>query len=467
LPGPIQQKSYANYFFWVSGSGLLLKLIYLFIIGPGLFAHELLINNDTVSYTDSFINLIKNGTYTHTPGYEPASYGRLPGLPFIWGFFYLIFGLQNSYWAFAVFQVLLDALVCRFLYRIAERLFSSRTALGVVALYVPLPLTFYYVTKTGTEYLSWFVCISVFYQLVFFKAQTRNVMMLSLTLVVGFYVRETLLLLVPLSLFYLNRHYAFSIRNVLLGITTFLLIYLPWPIRNYFNYQKIIPVKELSAGYRSYNTDITSFMYWMYAWHDSNIMDYFDAAYNDKAAIKFPEEIFNTPTEEKLAYDLILLGRSCGSSFIDWKRIAELPHRRTNCNYDQLITNGFRFLEESYASSHPFTYYVKVPLLNAKKALFIGDISSRHQQIPKYSRIIFILRTIMILLGIFACVIFWRHDFFKLLFIFFIISLVFFCAVLRQVEVRYLYPSDAMLWIASSCLLMKKLFKAQETSQEQ
>jgi hypothetical protein len=462
-----KKSSPRNYFLWVAGAGLLLKLICLFVIGPKLFAHELLINNDTVTYTDCFVNLIKTGSYTHTPGYEPASYGRLPGLPFIWGFFYLIVGFQNAFWAFAVFQVLLDVLICWFIFKIAERLFSSRIAIGVVTAYVLFPLTYYYITKTGTEFLSWFVCIYVFYQLIFFKTRVKQVIILALTLVVGFFIRETLLILVLLSTFFLYRHYAFSMKNILIGTMTFLVVYLPWPIRNYLNYNKFVPVKELSAGYRSYNTDITSFMYWMYAWHDSDIMAYFNTAYNDQAEMKFPKEIFSNPVEEKLAYDLIRLGRSCGSGFIDWKRIAMLPHKETNCNHDKLISDGFTFLRDSYASSHPFEYYVKVPLLNIKKALLVNEISSRQQSILKFSKSIMSVRTGMIILGIFACILFWRHDFFKLLFIFFLIYLVFFCAVLRQVEIRYFYQADAMLWIAASCLLMKRLFRQPDVSREQ
>jgi hypothetical protein len=203
-------------------------------------------------------------------------------------------------------------------------------------------------------------------------------------------------------------------------------------------------------------------MYWIYAWHDSDIMDYFNASYNDTASISFPKEIFSSPTEERLAYDLIHLARHCGSSFVDWKRIAKIPVKES-CNYDKLIAGGFALLEENYIRTHAFSYYVKIPLKNMRKAIFENHFSVR-ENIAGYSRMIMSIRTVFILLGLIACLVYRHHDLFKMIFLFYIVHLIFFCAILRQVEIRYFFQADVMLWIAACCLLSGKFFLRKDAS---
>src|ERR1043165_2990115 len=102
-----------------------------------------MISWDAFSFTNSFINLVKTGEYTHTPGYEPAAFGRLPGIPFTWGFFYLLFGLPKAYTAFALFQIALDVLAGVMIFKIIKNFFDQRTAMFVVWCYVLFPLTTY------------------------------------------------------------------------------------------------------------------------------------------------------------------------------------------------------------------------------------------------------------------------------------------------------------------------------------
>jgi hypothetical protein len=246
-------------------SGLVLKLFYLFVIGPKYIGDTLLMSNDSFSYTNSFFNLVNKGVYTHDISNPEAYYGRLPGVAFLWGLFYLLFGFTKAHLTFAIFQILLDALATVMVFRIISKYFNETVAVMVSFVYALFPLTFYFVVKTDTEYISLFFVILVFYQLVFFKPELKRCFLLGLTLVGGFYIRETLLLLIPLAFFYLYRNHKVSWKNYNVIFLVMLLLYLPWPARNYIRSSQIILIKPLSAGYREYNKDIVSYMYWLYA----------------------------------------------------------------------------------------------------------------------------------------------------------------------------------------------------------
>ena len=192
--------------------GFTIKIIYLFFIGPAVYGNDLLVARDAFSYTNSFINLVNTGEYTHTPGYEPASFGRLPGIPFIWGFFYLIFGIPKAYTAFALFQIVLDVFAGLMIFKIIKNFFDQRTALISVWCYVLFPFTTYFVVRTDADYLSLFSVILVFYQLVFFKINMKQSILLGVSLAAAFFIRETLILLTPISFFYLTRNYKVKLK---------------------------------------------------------------------------------------------------------------------------------------------------------------------------------------------------------------------------------------------------------------
>lgn len=428
----------------------MLKLLYLFVIGPLFFPVKLCITNDTFSYTLSFINLVEKGTYSHDPGFESASYGRLPTVGFAWGIFYLLFGLTSSYKAFAVFQILLDLFAASCVYRLIEKFFHRKAAIVSTLVYVLFPLITYYVVKTGVEYLTVFFTITVVYSLVFYKPDVKHSVLLALQLVLGLFVKETLLLLFPLSFLYLIRNHSVPLKQYAIIFFTAMILYLPWPVRNYIHSGTMVFTKPVSAGYRGYSNDMLNYMYWMYAWHDADMLGYFNKMYVDSAELNFPKEIFSSSAEERLAYNLVKLARRCGTSFVYWKQIKGLPLPEVSCNEDQLIGRGFDLLRRNYAKAHPFNYYIKIPLQNLSTAFFKSSLTEPQSNIEGLFRWVMGLRSLLLITGLIACMVFRRSDLFVLSFVFFWVYYIFICGVFRNLEMRYILPADVLMIVIAS-----------------
>ncbi len=439
--------------------GFTIKIIYLFFIGPAVYGKDLLIARDAFSYTNSFINLVNTGEYTHTPGHEPASYGRLPGIPFIWGFFYLLFGIPKAYTAFALFQIMLDFFAGVMIFKIIRNFFHQRTALIVAWCYVLFPLTTYFVVRTDADYLSLFSIILVFYQLVFFRPYLKHCILLAVSLIAAFFIRETLILLMPISFFYLARNYKISLNYYFSMILLIFVLYLPWPIRNYIKADKIILVKPVSAGYSDYTDDILGYMSWVYSWHNCDAEDCWIYVYDLEKEIDFPDKIFNTPTEKKLASDLVILAQRQGTGFLVWRNRNETNKINYGGKHDALINRGFNLLERSFKINHPFIYYVKIPLQNLRKALFKNSLTFEGPTPSFIFKFIMIARTIFVLLGIFACFYYWRSDYFKISLFFSMGIYLFFSFVFRHVEMRYLFQADVLMMVAAMVFIAEKIFR--------
>lgn len=444
--------------FLILGSGFVLKLIYLFLVGPSFFGDSLFINADSYSYTDAVKNLISHGRYTHDLGYPPASFGRLPAISFIWGLFYLIGGAK-AYLYLALFQSVLDVLAAWMVFKIVTHYFNAGVGLFVCTIYCIFPLTTFYAAHTSAEYLSLFIVIATFYKLVFFKSDIVNYLSIALLLVFGFYTREILLLLIPLSFLYIWKNFGFNIKKNTIMVLTMIILYLPWPVRNYLNSGQIILLKPYSSGYPEFQDDMLSYMFWLYAWHDGDPDEYLEYSFNLEKEIKFPGDIFENAYEKKLAHDLVYLAQHCGSSFIVWQRGAAWEHKNHNCNHTALISRGFDLLQRNYKMNHPFIYHLKVPFLNLKKAFFKSSLKNKHQVNDALFIIVMVFRSLMLFLGLFACILFWKTDYFKMSFVFFCVMYVMVSFILRQVEIRYLFQADVLMLIASASFVADKFYK--------
>lgn len=444
--------------YFILGSGFVLKLLYLFVVGPAFFGDRLFINADSYSYTDAIKNLINYGAYTHDRAWPLASFGRLPGVSFIWGFFYLLAG-SKAYLCFALFQSLLDIFAAWMVFKIVKHYFNEFVGLCVCVIYCLFPLTTFYAAHTSAEYLSLFIVIAVFYRLVFFQPDLKNYLWIAVLLVVGFYVREILLLLIPLSFLYIWKNFGFNLKLNAITALVMLVLYLPWPVRNYMNSGKVILLKPYSSGYPEFQEDMMSYMFWLYAWHDGDPDEYLEYSFKLDREVKFPDEIFENEYEKKLAYDLVRLAQHCGSSFIVWQRGAEWEHKNHNCNHTALISRGFDLLQRNYKMNHPFIYYVKVPFLNLKKAFFKSSLKNKHHVNTAMFIVVMIFRSLMLFLGLLACLKFWKNDYFKMSFIFFFVMYVLVSFILRQVEIRYLFQADVLMLIAATALVSDKIYK--------
>lgn len=444
--------------FIILGSGFLLKLLYFFVVGPAFFGDRVFINADSYSYTDAFKNLINHGSYSHDLKYPMASFGRLPAVSFLWGFFYLLLGAK-AYLGLALFQSILDVFAGLMVYKIVKHYFNSNVGLWVCWVYSIFPLTTFFAAHTSAEYLSLFIVISVFYKLIFFKVDLKNYISLGVLLVLAFYTREILLLLIPLSFLYIWKNFGFNLKQNVVIALVMLILYLPWPVRNYLNSEKIILLKPYSSGYPEFQEDMFSYMFWLYSWHDGDPDEYFEYVFRLDKPVKFPEEIFDNEYEKKLAYDLVRLAQHCGRSFIVWQNGVKWEHELHNCDHTALISRGFDLLKHNYKMNHPFIYYLKVPLLNLKKAFFKSSLKNPQHVNNSMFVFVMIFRSLMLLIGLLACLINWKKDFFKISFAFFVVIYFVICFILRQVEIRYLFQADVLMLIAATAYSANLFYK--------
>jgi 4-amino-4-deoxy-L-arabinose transferase-like glycosyltransferase len=107
---------------------------------------------DSFSYSESFLNLIRNGHYSFDLSRPDASLYRGPVYPFFWGAHYVIFGKDMVYQSVAVTQAILDFGTCILVYMIAKNLSGSILAARVSFIaYSFFPIFWIYIPITGTE----------------------------------------------------------------------------------------------------------------------------------------------------------------------------------------------------------------------------------------------------------------------------------------------------------------------------
>jgi hypothetical protein len=437
--------------------GFLVKLIYLFLIGPAVFGDRLLITDDSKSYTNAFLNLVNAGEFSHDLSSPEASYGRMPFVAFAWGIFYLLLGKVKAYWGLAVFQILLDSVMGIMIFRIIEKFFERRTALLVCFVYMLFPLNWFFIVRTDYNFFALFITIAVFYKLIFFRKTFCELFTLGLLLAAGFYVRETLLLLVPLTFLYLLKERIPFKRQLVVFATAFLL-YLPWPLRTFIKTESIVPIKPLSAGYAEYNVDMLSYMYWLYSWHNDHIDEYLSYSYRLEKEIIFPDEVFGSETEKKLAINTVKLAQTCGTSFVTWQRLSPEENLKQACNKNALISKSFNLLHHSYRKRNPFQYYISVPLQNLRKALFKFSLLNPNRVSPLLFKSMMLCRCLMLFLGLMACFVFRKNYFFRMSLLYFTVIYFFMCFILRQVEMRYLYEADILMLLCAATLAANKFF---------
>lgn len=429
--------------------------------GPG---DNKYLNNDSFSYTNSFLNLINTGHYTHNPDNPEASYGRLPGYPLFWGIHYLIFGQEHVKVAVAVTQILLDCLAVYLIFGIISTIIKSRTAPYIGAfLYACYPFIIIWTTIQGTEALASFLTILFFYCLFCLKPGKKKILLVAICLAMCFYFREYLGILIVSAFifFYFEGNFISFIKSSFaLGIL-FFLFYIPWPIRNYLHSHQIILIKTTTAGYDRYAVDVNSCRSWIYCW-TPDADTYLNQIASSTEPITIPGGILETDSDKRLFANLVGKSRTCGSGFYNWKTNTTFKDR--NCNED--IEAGFKQLKDNYIENNPISYFTKVPLLNFKKAFFKNELTTLNLNQGSFSiksavsPILFGFRSVLLILGLWGSLLYYKDKKIKSLFFFFGFIYLFICFILRQVEMRYLLQADVILIIPAALLLDKLLPKS-------
>ncbi|MBD0400821.1 hypothetical protein [Flammeovirga sp. EKP202] len=425
--------------------GLILRLLFLFIGAKFYYGENIHTMGDTSSYVNSFINLINEGIYSFNLKNSESAFGRLPGYPFFFGIHYLLFG-KYSYIATSISQAILDTSVIYLIFFICRDNFK-KDLVGIIAslIYCFYPFTIVWVPQICTEIFANWLCFLILFLLTKNKYKTA-----SIVTIIAFYTRPymaILMIAVLLKIFINSKNLRTSLKIIVQCSLIFWTLYLPWPVRNYINHDKIVLLKPTGAGYERYREDIRSCRTWIQTWSTDvdNIIHKFSR--NDYSSI--PEDIMQKSGGHELLASTVQLASNCGGGFYNWKTNKTYPNLQKNC--DQQINEQFKQMTKNYKQNNYISYLIDVPLKNIKKTLFKG-ISLQFSTTKEILMIsLFSFRSILLILGIIGILLNTKSIIsYSYLIIYPLFLYFFICFIIRQLEMRYILQADCILLIFSS-----------------
>ncbi len=438
-------------------AGLVLRLAFVFWGAKIYYGHDGHVNGDTFSYTQSFINWHEKGEYTFDLKNDDAHFGRLPGYPAFYGIHYVLFSEQNANAALSITQAILDTLSIFLIYQIGLLLFRKEIfALASAIVYAFNPFVIVWIPVVGSESLATFITILFFYLLLIKKNNHSKDILLGGVAAMAFYVRPYLgILTVSIVLYYfLGAGITKSFfRHALLAAVTFLICYSAWPLRNYFNYNRVELLMPSTTGYDRYSADIVAARAWIYCWSpDADF--YLDEIAQGRGSQNFPKELFSTSNEISTTDSLMHMAMQCGKGFRTWQ------YKTTDtvlCTDE--VANKFNTLRQQYKNNFPIRYHFSVPLQNLKKFFFKSSLTT-HRSSSAMTKVLFGLRTVLIAVSLLGLILFWRKEIAPIIF-FVAFMLLFICFYVRQLEMRYLLQAEVLLFIFSGpCIgfVLQKVF---------
>lgn len=464
--------------------GLVLRLLFVLVGAKFYYAGrqiDIYTNGDSYSYVLSFRNLLDYGRYTFDLTEPDAAVGRLPGYPFFYGLHYLIFGPKLVLPALAFTQVLLDTASIWLIYVLTERLAGPRSWAPLVAalLLATYPFTIVWTPITGTETLGLLLVLLWWAALVLAAPRVRTWLLLGVLLALIVYVREFLGACLGVTLLYLLLRAergltgAARLRPLALVLAGFLALYGWWPLRNYVSLGRFVPLKPAAAGYANLREDTQAALAWVLTWTNDVTLGIDEILFAPSPT--FPAHVISTPAERQLIDSLVVLSRSCASSFhvrselyaptTSWagSSIDELRYltpqrantlRHHNCNAQ--VSEGFRRLRASYLRRHPLRGRVEVPLQNVRKIFFKSQLQAAGGQVSLGQRLVQLLfawRSALLGLGLLGA---WRYRRQAELWPALLFAAVIFgymAVIFRTMEMRYLLQADVLLLVPAALLL--------------
>lgn len=218
----------------------IVKLFYFCMLG-----YEYTINSDDLSYVISGIVFLETGKITLL-GEITAQV--MPGMTFIIAFFAFIFGKGKIlFLSLKIFWIFLGTLSVLYFFKILKLLTKSNT----VAFWGSLPfLALDYawtdnIILTETPYIFSTIMLLYFSVKYINDSSRRNFIMIILFYIISLMIRPTIALfpifLVSYLLF-IGHDKLLTLKRAALGIIVLIILLLPWTIRNYKLYDKLIPL---------------------------------------------------------------------------------------------------------------------------------------------------------------------------------------------------------------------------------
>jgi hypothetical protein len=231
----------------------------------------------------------------------------------------------------------------------------------------------------------------------------------------------------------------------------FLFVYLPWPIRNYVNHDKLILTQDL-RGIPNWNIDALAFMEYIYSVKAEWEPQFSQIIENQK--VIWPKEAYLSKEDSAKLERVTFLSQNCGSGFSHWRGYWKESFTEGNCNEE--IKKIYDELRAEQVQKKPFHFWVTLPLLNLKKAIFKLTLYDTKTLARKLASILFVYRTLLILIGVVGCIYLLKSGqpgayFGGIVLCYFLLLYILLCAGVgpqfRNIEMRYFLPADILLLI--------------------
>lgn len=421
---------------------LAVRLSFIFIGAKSYYGDNIHVNGDSRSYTDSFKNLVEEGHYTFDFNNPDASFGRLPGYPIFWGISYVIVGEEYANLSSSILQAIVDSLSAILIVLISRKIFIDQSN-GVIAglLYAVYPFSIVWTPIIGTETLGIFITLIFFFWIYSHDlSKFNNQVIGGILCAIAFYIRPYLGILIVAGILHILLEMKISKKGFISAFVfccTFVILYSFWPIRNYFNHDRIILLKPTSAGYERYSSDVSAARAWIYCWsHDADL--YLDAIANNQS-VNIPKKVLESEEQKKQFQDIKELAYECGSGFYNWRTYKRFQGE--NCN--EVISNGFDTLRKEFINSNFATFLFKVPILNISKFFFKNQLSSESSN-NILIWLLFAGRSLLLVLAIIGIVLSFKKNHLAIHF-FIVFMLLFISFYVRQMEMRYMLQAEILL----------------------
>ncbi len=215
------------------------------VITSSIFKSTFFLGDDSFTYHSCALAMVKDFEWILSADFLGSF--RDPGYPLFLALIYFLFGKGNII-AVYIFQAVINTLTILIIYKLVQKTFGEKAA--IIALWWAGFYGFYlwYSACILREVLVWFFITIFFYLVYSYNTQKSHgeihFFLIALTYVFLIHTDSRYLYLIPciFLLFILYRNFTIGIKKSVLFLFLIMLLSLPWGIRNYIVYHRVIPI---------------------------------------------------------------------------------------------------------------------------------------------------------------------------------------------------------------------------------
>lgn len=425
------------------------RFLFLFIGSHYYFSRpSVYFDNDTFAWANMFQNWWETGNLTIDSNDSLGWFFRMPVYCFFLGIFWLFTGdWYLTFKVVAVAQVLLDTIAVLLIYKtILNWSKNSISAYWAAFLYALYPFAIVWTPVAYAESLTQFLIIWSLY-----LVSSKRFVSAGLILALGMLTRPQAILVAPfifIAITGLSLKNFFSKQALQFGLACAFLFAI-WPARNLLLHNKLVIAQDLT-GSKNWTLDVSNFREYIFSVKAEWEPQFSQIVKGEE--VEIPSEAYAVPQDLEKLKLAFSLSQSCAPGFSYWSGYHADVIKSGGCLDSVALL--YEELRLSQVKNNPVNYYIWVPLQNLKKALFKFDLYKAEGAKLWLGRLLFSIRSFLIVLGFFASFYLWRRfpasrnlilmslGYFSLLYLYLCFGTTRQC---RNIEVRFFLLADTLL----------------------